>query len=287
MKAFNFIIKTNIFIAFAAVCLAMASQAELGIYPQFHAYLPVIFFAALFDYTFHRFITLRNHPDTHRTEKYDWETNHFGLLKVLIIISLAGLSASLFFVKIEILYLLVPLAILTFFYSIAVFKKNEVRFRLQEIPGLKILLIAFVWSAATVLIPVLQSEPGIDRNQIFLVFIERFTFIFAIALPFDIRDMNADSHAGFRTIPIVLGEYRARWICNITLISSLVIAFLHYLLHHQIYILIFYSASIALTYYFINHKKLRNHPLYYHGILDGSIIIHGLMVFLSQFIGML
>jgi 4-hydroxybenzoate polyprenyltransferase len=207
-------------------------------------------------------------------------------LKVLIIISLAGISVSLYYVRIEILYLLVPLAILTFLYSIAIFKKNEVRFRLQEIPGLKIFMIAFVWSATTVLIPVLQSENNINPLQVLLVFIERFTFIVAIAIPFDIRDSKADQLSGFRTLPIVLGENSARLICNIALVISLIIAILHYRLNQQTYIIPFYSLSIALTYYFINNKKLRNKPLYYHGILDGSIIIHGLLIFISQFLWM-
>lgn len=286
MKAFTFIIKTNIFIAFAAVSLTLASQAELGMHPQFHAYLLVIFFAALFDYSFHRFITLHNKPEALRSEKYNWEAGHFNLLKSLIIISLICLGISLLLVRIQIMYLLVPLALLTFLYSIAIFKKNEVRFRLQEIPGIKIFLIAFVWSATTVLIPVLQSENNVGRNQVLLVFIERFTFIVAVAIPFDIRDMKADQLSGFRTIPIVLGENYARLISNIALVLSLIIAIAHYRLNQQTFIIPFYSASIALNYYFINNKKLKNRPLYYHGILDGSIIIHGLLIFGSQFIRM-
>jgi 4-hydroxybenzoate polyprenyltransferase len=284
LKAFTFIIKTNIFIAFAAVSLALASQAELGMHPQFHAYLLVIFFAALFDYSFHRFITLHNKPEALRIEKYNWEARHFSILKSLIILSLIGLGISLLFVRIQIMYLLVPLSILTLLYSIAIFKKNEVRFRLQEIPGLKIFLIAFVWSATTVLIPVLQSENNIRNNQVLLVFIERFTFIVAVAIPFDIRDMKADKLSGFRTVPIVLGEIKARLISNISLVLSLVIAIVHYHLTRQSFIIPFYSASIALNYYFINNKKIRNRPLYYHGILDGSIIIHGLLIFASQFL---
>jgi 4-hydroxybenzoate polyprenyltransferase len=270
----------------AAVSLTLATQAELSMHPQFHAYLPVIFFAALFDYGFHRFITLYNKPDALCNEKYAWEASHFILLKSLIIISLIGLGISLFFVRIQILYLLVPLAILTFLYSIAIFKKNEVRFRLQEIPGLKIFLLAFVWSGTTVFIPVLQSGNGIGCKQVLMVFIERFTFIVSVAIPFDIRDMKADQLSGFRTIPIVLGVYKARLICTLALGTSLVVAILHYGLNQQTFIIPFYSVSIALNYYFITNKRLRKHPLYYHGILDGSIILHGLLIFGSQFLRM-
>ena len=42
-------------------------------------------------------------------------------------------------------------------------------------------------------------------------------FIFAITIPFDIRDMEYDASIGTRTIPVVLGEEKAKKIALLTL----------------------------------------------------------------------
>ena len=114
-----------------------------------------------------------------------------------------------------------------------------------------------------------------------LIFIERFTFIFAIAIPFDIRDMNVDELAGIKTIPVTFGEKPALVFCNIIMGISLTIAFVHYLAESMTFILPAYFISVGLTLYFINSTKLKCLPFYHHGILDGSIILHGILISLS------
>ncbi|MBK8472274.1 MAG: hypothetical protein IPL33_08940 [Sphingobacteriales bacterium] len=53
-------------------------------------------------------------------------------------------------------------------------------------------MIAFVWTAATILLPVIHSEKTYHNLHLFAMAIERFLFVFAITIPFDIRDMIAD-----------------------------------------------------------------------------------------------
>jgi len=283
LKTLTFFINTNIIIACAAVSLALATPVQLGLQPQFSSYLLVIFFAALTDYNFHRFIAVYKNPEAIHTEKYRWAAGHLALLKAFIVVSFAGLIVSLFFVRIEVLFLLGPLAVLTFLYSVTFSGNRKNGFRLQKIPGLKIVLIALVWSAATVLVPALSMGADLFRYSILLVFAERFTFIFAIAIPFDIRDSKVDALKGIKSIPVVLGENKALLICNIAMLLYLVIAGIHYRSFHLDYIIPAYAVSIASVNIFINSKKLRNLPFYYHGILDGSIILQGLLIFLSYY----
>ena len=200
-----------------------------------------------------------------------------------MILSLTGLVVSLFFVDIKIMYLLGPLALLTILYSIPVSGKQKNGFRLQKVPGLKIVLIAFVWSAATVFIPVYLMKEVFSTSEVLLVFAERFAFIFAIAIPFDIRDNKADALVGIKSIPVVLGENKALLISNIAMLIYLVLAGIHYRLFHLDYIIPAYAVSITSLYIFVNSKKLRNLPLYYHGLLDGNIILQGLLICLSYY----
>ena len=49
-----------------------------------------------------------------------------------------------------------------------------------------------------------------------LLFLQRFFFVFAITIPFDIRDIKYDSKK-LKTLPIVFGEYKARQISLLSL----------------------------------------------------------------------
>lgn len=283
MKIIHFIINTNIFIALAAVSLTLATQVQFGMQPQAHAYLAVIFFATLFDYNLHRFLAVSNTMQAIQNEKYKWAAEHLNLIKILIISSLSMFVLTLFFVSIEFLYVLAPLAMLSFLYSFPVSGKHEKQFRLLKFAGTKSLLIAFVWAAATVSLPLLHSANSSNVGHILLIFSERFTFIFAIAIPFDIRDMKTDAFSRVKTIPIKFGENNALKFSNISLLLSIGIATLHYLDRNVIFILPAYLLSIVSTFIFINIKSLKSLPLYYHGILDGSIFIHGVLIVMCYY----
>lgn len=112
---------------------------------------------------------------------------------------------------------------------------------------------------------------------------ERFAFIFAIAIPFDIRDMKTDTLTGLRTIPIVFGEKKALIISGIAFVFLLVIAVINHLIQNMIFIIPAGIISFSITLSLINCKRLRGLPLYYHGLLNGCIILYGLLICLSYY----
>jgi 4-hydroxybenzoate polyprenyltransferase len=284
LKALSFIIHSNILIAFAALSLALSTQVQLGLKPEANAYLAVIFFAALLDYNFHRFKAVNNKPEAFRTEKLKWAAEHHTHLKTLLFASFTGLVISMLFVRIEVLFVLIPLAILSILYSFSFPGKQKHHSHLLKITGMKTLMIAFVWSSATVFAPALQEGQSFGYQQIALLFAERFTFIFAIAIPFDIRDVETDKISSLRTIPVHFGENNALKISNIALLLSLSFAAFHYFYSNLIFILPAYSLSIILSLMFINNKPLKNAAFYYHGILDGCILLHGILISLSFYL---
>jgi 4-hydroxybenzoate polyprenyltransferase len=283
VKVVGFIIHSNILIALSALALTLATQVQLGMDPRAHVYLAVIFLATVFNYNLHRYLTFYKNPNADKNDKLKWAKEHLNTFVALILLSFGGLVVVLFFVKTEILYLLVLLAILSFLYSFSFPGKHKSNFRLLKIPGMKTFLIAFVWTGATVLIPVLSEDKSFDHLQIILLFAERFTFIFAIAIPFDIRDMETDAQASLSTIPLVFGEKNAMNISNVALLLSLSIAIFHYLDMKMAFILPAYILSILTVFIFTNTKAIKNLAFYHHGILDGSILLHGLLISLSLF----
>jgi 4-hydroxybenzoate polyprenyltransferase len=79
---------------------------------------------------------------------------------------------------------------------------------LREVPLLKGFLIATVWTAVTVGLPVLLlQQPAAAAAGLFG---QRFCLIMVITIVFDIRDYGRDRRAGTRTFPGVLGVPMAK-----------------------------------------------------------------------------
>lgn len=284
MKLINALINTNIYISIAAVFLTIETQIQLGMKPQWHPYLFIIFFATLFEYNLHRLITIITNKEALNSDKHKWVRENLKGFNFLVFISVTGFICVAFLAKKEVLITLAPIAILTMFYSIPIFGNHKSIFRLREIPYLKIFLIAFVWSSSTILLPIIQSNSTFNKTHIITMLAERFFFIFAITIPFDIRDIEADKQAGLKTIPLLINENKSRVISYISLFLSFIISFFHYQLIGCWFVIWALGISTLTTFIFLGKKKIRTLPYYHYGILDGTMLLQGLLVFIFYYI---
>ena len=83
--------------------------------------------------------------------------------------------------------------------------------------------MAFVWCGVTVLIPVFDSQKGIEVTIIFLA-IQRFLIVTVLILPFDIRDVKYDS-LSLQTIPKKIGVRKTKRLGLGLIIISLIIEY--------------------------------------------------------------
>jgi 4-hydroxybenzoate polyprenyltransferase len=278
MNPIRALIQSNIYIALAAVSLTIETQIQLGMQPQWHPYLFIIFFATLFEYNLHRLITVLTNKEALNSEKHRWVRKNLTSFYILVLLSVAGFVAVSLLAKKEVLITFAPIAILTMFYSIPISGTKTNLFRLREIPFLKIFLIAIVWSASTILLPIVQSGNSFDKAHVAAMLTERFLFILAITIPFDIRDLEADLDAGLKTIPMILNEKRAIILSYLLLLCFFLLSEIHYQLRNEWYI----SGAIALsalsTYVFLKFPYFRNKAYYHYGILDGTMLLQGILV---------
>lgn len=281
MKLFSFFINSNIFISLAAVFLAIETQIQLGLKPQWHPYLFIIFFATLLEYNFHRIIALFTNKEALEHERHVWVKNKSVLFYSLVIFSILGFLISLFLATNQVLMVLLPLGLLTIFYSPPVSKKSKFIFRLRQIPFLKIFLIAFIWSTSTILLPIIQTNHLYDTKDVILMIVERFLFVFAITIPFDIRDIMDDKQVGLKTIPVIIGVKKSLLIANSLVILFIIICIGHYYATHLYYVLPGLLISGISTLFFINSKNLQKTVYYHYGILDGTMLLQGILVILS------
>lgn len=251
--------------------------------PQWHPYLFIIFFATLFEYNLHRFITVITNREALNSDKHKWIKENLNGFYLLVFTSVAGFICVAFFAKKEVLITLAPIAIVTLFYSTPVFKNKTTIFRLREIPYLKIFLIALVWSSTTILLPVIQSSCYYDKTNIVSMLVERFCFVFAITIPFDIRDVEVDKKAGLKTIPVLFNEKKSHSISYISLFVFFIISFFHYQSTGCWFIIWAFSISAFSTFVFLKSTKIRALPYYHYGVLDGTMLLQGLLVLLFYF----
>lgn len=251
--------------------------------PQFHPYLLLLFFATLFDYNLHRLITIITNKEALNNDKHRWVKQHLYLFYMVVAVSIIGFLCTVFYADKKVLVTLAPIGLITLFYSVPVFKTKKNIFRLREIPCLKIFLISGVWSAATILLPVIQSAQSHSIENLITMLAERFLFIFAITIPFDIRDMKADAKEGLKTIPLLMGKTSALIIANILLLLFVLICVVHYKNSSLGWLNYAFLFSAASTFIFINNKKLQSKYFYHYGILDGTMLLQGVIVLLFYF----
>lgn len=252
--------------------------------PQWHPYLFIIFFATLFEYNIHRLITVITNKEALNSDKHKWVRENLKEFYLMVFISVAGFVCVAFLAKKEVLVTLAPIAAITLFYSLPVFGNKRTIFRLREIPYLKIFLIAFVWASSTILLPIIQSNNTFNVTYVVAMLAERFFFVFAITIPFDVRDIEADKQAGLKTIPLMLNEKKSLAISYLSLLIFFAISFFHYQMLNYWFIILSLGISALTTFIFLKSEKIRNLTYYHYGILDGTMLLQGLLVLVFYYL---
>lgn len=156
--------------------------------------------------------------------------------------------------------------------------------RLRDIHFLKIFLIAITWSWVTVVLPALEA--GVQWNiWLILLVVERAVFLFAITLPFDIRDHQIDAHTGVKTIPGYIGMAATKKLSIICLLIAVMLATLNI---GHVYQLSGFSGlfiAIFLTAVLIWKADRTRHDYFFTGALDGSMILQFLLVWMMGYWG--
>lgn len=137
---------------------------------------------------------------------------------IQIISFLAALIGSYhaYFLTSDIWLGILILIFLTGLYAIPVLPNAK---NLRNLGGLKIFMVAMVWAGATVVLPALGSFKSISWD-IWVETIQRFFFVLALLVPFEIRDLAYDD-PDLRTLPQRFG---VRW----TKVIGAIFVFLFY-----------------------------------------------------------
>ena len=243
--------------------------------------LGLIFFATLFIYALHRIIGISKVSEFREMERYaviEKFKNHITFYALV-----SGIGVAICFWKVPLsiqLSLIVP-GIISLGYVIPFLSGKK---RLRDFNHIKIFLIAIVWSWVTVFLPAFEIGEA-TTLPVGLMILERAFFIFAITLPFDIRDLKVDSHSNVQTIPAVIGIEKTKVLGTVSLVLALLMTVINwYSASYNVNVLLGLSVSFLSTWFFIHQSDKIKHDYFFTGVIDGTMILQFLSIwFFSLF----
>lgn len=196
-KLFDFYLKSSTHVALAVVAFTGITCLHFGISPN----------PALLIFTFCGTVTGYNFVKFASVSKF----HHFslsispGVIRIYTFFCFAGLIWAAWKLPEPVLWTAAVLGILNLLYALPVFSGQ---YNLRSITGIKIFVIALVWTGVTVWLPVLDAQL-VHPADTGLASLQRFLYVMVLILPFDIRDVRFDTEQ-LGTIPQLAGIERTR-----------------------------------------------------------------------------
>ncbi|WP_240491730.1 hypothetical protein [Flavivirga aquatica] len=246
-QLFNFYINSSIHVALSVFSLSWITLLEFNIsYDENILYFN--FYATITGYNFVKYFGIAKF---HHRRLAAW-------LKSIQIFSLACFVLMLYYVfqlEQRTLVYVLGFGLVTFLYAIPFLPKRfflDSQHNLRSISGLKIYLIGLIWSGVTVFLPLINNDFVLDAN-VLITSIQRFLFIMALMLPFEIRDLQYDS-VKLSTIPQRIGIAKTKLIGVLLL---LVFTFVQFLKKEMglIYSIILFTTTLVTILLLLVSKK--------------------------------
>ena len=252
-KIIDFYIFSNIHVALAGFCFTKITLFKFGITESLTPYF--IALSIVVSYNFIRFFEIK----TNRLHWFkSWFINYKNQLLVLSIVSILLLNYLVFFTdfNLQSIYILLPFAFMTFFYVVPFFKTKKTEFSFRNFPSIKIISIAISWAGITVFFPLYEAEFKFNAT-VYLEFVQRFLFLIAITIPFDIRDVHVDEKS-LKTLPQIIGVNYSKMIGYILLLLMILLEFfIHKSVDYNSYILLVVGITAAIFLGFSSPKRTR------------------------------
>lgn len=276
IKFIDLILYGNFWIAAAALAMSMQTEFLLTGELKPTSLWGLIFFATLLLYALHHTVGLEKVKPFKDKGRYSVIARFkHHILFYAAVSAMAGIF--LFFsqpLKVQ-LGLIAP-AVISLAYVLPFLSKKR---RLRDLHFIKIFLIAATWAWITVFVPA-QGQDMEKNIPMALMCLERMLFVFAITLPFDIRDLKVDRFVKVKTIPSLIGIKKTKLLALFSLAVMLGISWINY--HSDAYsgghflALSISAFSTGILIFFSDRVK---HDYYFTGLLDGTMIVQFLLVF--------
>lgn len=274
-KFINLILYSSVFVAAGAASLVLLSMELAGGKIAGLKYTAFTFFSVILLYSIHRIIGIKrvsafeHHGRFAVIKKYRHHILAYGFFALV--------AAGYLFITMpgEVKYLITLPAVISLLYVIP-FLPGRKRFR--DLHLVKIFTIAIAWAWVTASIPQYLIYHGFSWPML-ISFLERALFIFAITVPFDIRDLEVDAHTGVRTLPSIMGIRGSKMLALSCLFTHLI--FVAHLSSTGFYagqVIVPFLILFIVTGILIYRSAPGRDDYYFSGLLDGTMILQWLLV---------
>ena len=195
---FDFYLDASVHTALAAVSLIMVTSLLLNIPTDDHLLL-FLFFGTISCYNFVKY-GLEGEKYWKLTNVYHKNIQFFSL------VCLFFAAYHAYFIEKETYIGIAVLVLMTGLYAIPVLPKVK---NLRNLSGLKIFVVAGVWSGTTFILPSLEASIPFSTD-IYIEAAQRFLLALTLILPFEIRDLEYDA-PDLGTVPQRLGLRKTKF----------------------------------------------------------------------------
>ncbi|MFA6275216.1 MAG: hypothetical protein WC622_00595 [Pedobacter sp.] len=282
----DFLLFSNLFIAVCAVAQGLVTYYLLKLPPDIYV-LAFVFFSTLLIYNLSMLLSKPKEPQKSPFKRVRWIFSHHRLIiSITLIAILCIIPLGLLYLSFQAKLLMGFVGLIAVAYNFPFLSLNQKKIGLRNLPGIKLFLIAFVWSISCVLLPIVELENNrnvvIPLGETLLLVAKRFLFICAITIPFDIRDLFQDKLYELKTIPVMLGEKKA-WIFCQALLGAYLILLVLFTKHINLDV-IGLALTIFLTGWLIFKSNFKRNEYYYFFYLDGTMLLQFVILFAIHYL---
>lgn len=215
---FNFYLNSSIHVAIAVYALTRITLIKFNLVYDENL-LHFIFFATITGYNFVKYFGVAK---WHHRSLASW-------LKVIQIFSLLCFFLMCYYafkLNLNTLICIILFFGITFIYAIPFIPKRfymDTQKNLRSVSGLKIYVIAIVWSGVTVFLPLIENDIVFNADA-FLTFFQICLLVIVLMLPFEIRDLKYDN-LKLATVPQKIGVNNTKILGYVLLIILFFIEF--------------------------------------------------------------
>jgi 4-hydroxybenzoate polyprenyltransferase len=283
----DFLLFSNLFIAVCAVAQGLVTYYLLRLPPDIYV-LAFVFFSTLLIYNLSMLLSKPKEPQKSPFKRVRWIFSHHRLIiSITLIAVLCIIPLGLLYLSFQAKLLMGFVGLIAVAYNFPFLSLNQKKIGLRNLPGIKLFLIAFVWSVSCVLLPIVELENNrnvvIPLGETLLLVAKRFLFICAITIPFDIRDLFQDKLYELKTIPVMLGEKKAWIFCQALLGAYLVLLVLFTKNINPDVIGL--GLTIFLTGWLIFKSNFKRNEYFYFFYLDGTMLLQFVILFAIHYLG--
>lgn len=236
------------------------------------ALLSFVFFASITGYNFVKYFGIA---------KFHHKQLTVGLQLIQIVSFICFILMVYFATKLALRTLIYIgcLGLLTILYAIPFMPKRK-NSALRNVSGIKVYVIALVWTGVTVFIPLINVDYNLSMDVV-LLGIQQFIYVIVLMLPFEIRDLKFDSQK-LVTIPQKFGVKKTKALGVLLLVLLFLMEFFKDEIHtRRIITLLLILITTALL---VSFAKTEQNKYYCSFFVEGLPILWLILLLIIKFL---